>query len=225
MTGKEGCTSRRGKKASTTKPKAAEEQEEFPTEHWAYTLYNPAAAAVNGKLQVDLFSEDAELRKRVKSVLRRFPESYALGAKEFEQAVDRIIKESKPETASVAAPGMDRLEDDIISVLLIMVKTPTVDELLGTEAGGVFPPRWIDERKRYLDEECRPEKKTIGHNIVLVDKARVDLLTKGYVEVHEGYMEEVPDFDPYVHEGRVRPDYDPEDFAPSDYDGEVMLFG
>jgi hypothetical protein len=23
----------------------------------------------------------------------------------------------------------------------------------------------------------------------------------------------------------VRPDYDPEDFAPSDYDGEVMLFG
>jgi hypothetical protein len=208
-------------------------QLEFPIEHWAYTLYNPAAVAVNNKLRerfvvhpmaADLFSEDAELRKRVRSVLLSFPESYALGAKEFEQAIDRIVKESKPETASVAAPGMDRLEDDVISVLLIMVKTPTVDELLGVEAGGVFPPRWIEERKKYLDEQCQPEKKTIGHNTMLVDKVRVDLLTKGYVEVHEDYMEEDPDFDPYVHEGRVRPDYNPEDFAPSDYDGEVMLF-
>ena len=88
-------------------------EQELPTEHWAYTLYNPAARTVNDKLRdrlavqpvADLFSEDAELRKRVKSVLLRFPESYALGSKEFEQAIDRIIKESKPETASEAEIG------------------------------------------------------------------------------------------------------------------------
>uniref|UniRef100_A0ACD5WHZ6 Uncharacterized protein n=1 Tax=Avena sativa TaxID=4498 RepID=A0ACD5WHZ6_AVESA len=225
MTGQEGCSTRRGKNVSAGNPVAAEmpatdkegrcptkrkssgereasdmlPEQDFPTEHWAYTLYNAAAATANHKLAVqpatadDLFSEyDAELRKRVKSVLLRFPESYALGANELEQAIDRIVKESKPETASVAAQGMDRLEDDVISVLLVMVKHPTVDELLGgiVEAGGVFPPRWLDERKKYLDEQCRPEKKTFGQSIVLVDKVRVDLLTKGYVEVHEDYMDD-----------------------------------
>jgi hypothetical protein len=94
--------------------------------HWADPLLKlPAAMTGNSKLAkrfpleltaVDLFSEDSELRKRVTAELLRFPESKALSPEELEDAVDRIMKESRPETASVASPGMLRMSNDDIRI-------------------------------------------------------------------------------------------------------------
>jgi hypothetical protein len=190
--------------------------------HWANPLYKPVDAFGNDIVleAVDLFSED-ELRKRVGAVLLTFPESGALCRKEFEKATERIVRESRPETASVAAPGMVRVPDDDIPVLLVMVDAPAVGELPGVGPGGVFLPGWLDDRRKWLESECQPGKKKIGQRSVLGDKVRVDLITKGYVEVHEDYMEEDPDFDPY--EGIVLKDYSHVEFAPEDFEGEVMI--
>jgi hypothetical protein len=188
------------------------------------------AADGNDKLQngiaveptaVDLFPDDGELRETVEFMLLSFPESAALSAEQLDDAVGRIVKESKPESASLAAPGMVRLTDDDIALLLRLIDAPTVDELPGVGAGGLFPPGWLDARREQLEEECQLGRKKAGDSAVVVDKVRVDLLTKGYVEVLEGYMEEEPDFDPY--EGIVPKDYSHMEFCPDDYDGEVMV--
>ncbi|KAM0831468.1 hypothetical protein ACQ4PT_065515 [Festuca glaucescens] len=216
---------------AVTKRKSALEYEAFDMfsgnqslfGHWANPLYKPVDASGKDMVlePVDLFTED-ELRKRVASVLLTFPECGALGRKELEEAIERIVKESRPETASAAAPGMVRLADDDIPVLLVMGDTPTVDELPGVGPGGVFPPGWLDDRRKELEKECQPEKKKkIGRKSVLGDKVRVDLITKGYVEIHEDYMGEDPDVDPY--EGRVLMDFSNVVFAPDDFEGEVMI--
>jgi hypothetical protein len=138
---------------------------------------------------------ESELRKCAMAVLMRFfPEAAALSPLELEAAIHRIITESNPETASEAAPGMVRFSDRDIRIWLQTVETPTVDDLLGADAGGVFPPGWIEARRREMEEECRPE--TPGHTLTLVDKIRVDLIAKGYAEVMKEYVE--PDYDPYV---------------------------
>jgi hypothetical protein len=134
-------------------------------------------------------AEDAELCKRVMETLLTFPETKALSANELVEAMDRIVRESKPETASLAAPGMVRLPDDDIRIWLFLLKTPTVDDILGVDAGGVFPPQWISARKMYLDEQCQVKNKKPGQNILLVHKIRIDLITKGYVEVQKEYVQ------------------------------------
>jgi hypothetical protein len=136
---------------------------------------------------------ESELRKCAMAVLMRFfPEAAALSPLELEAAIHRIITESNPETASEAAPGMVRFSDRDIRIWLQTVETPTVDDLLGADAGGVFPPGWIEARRREMEEECRPEKKTPRQACALVDKIRVDLVAKGYAEVIKEYV------DPYV---------------------------
>jgi hypothetical protein len=133
--------------------------------HWAGPLSKPAAAATGIRkllersalepMPAELFSEDAELRKRVKETLLTFPECKALSANQLDEAIDRIVKESKPETASVAGPGMVRLQDDDIRIWLFLLKTPTVDDILGVDAGRVFLHNWITQRKTHLDEQCQ----------------------------------------------------------------------
>lgn len=166
--------------------------------HWAGPLSKPAGATGSRKLlervalepmAAELFSEDAELRARVKETLLTFPESKALSARQLQEAIDRIVRESKPETASVAAPGMVRLQDDDIRIWLFLLETPTVDDILGVDAAGVFPPRWIEERKMYLDEQCQVKNKKPGQDLLLVHKIRIDLITKGYVEVQKEYVQ------------------------------------
>lgn len=108
-------------------------------------------------------------------------------------AVDRIIKESKPETASPSTPGMCRLSDEDIGTFFFCHTTeiPTVEDLV---PGGVFPAGWIEERRQQLDREVQPEKKKLGHDLdPLLAKIRVDLLTKGYVDVPELYFHETPE--------------------------------
>jgi hypothetical protein len=69
---------------------------------------------------------------------------------------------------------------------LVLLKAPTVDDILGVEAGGVFPPDWIQKRRLLLEEQCR--HKTKGGEILLVHKIRIDLITKGYVVFYKEYL-------------------------------------
>ena len=98
------------------------------------------------------------------------------------------MEESKPEAASVAAPGMVRLKDDDIRLFLSCPMIPTVDKILGIEAGGIFPVGWMDERKKFLDEICQVKNKKLSFEVGMEDKVRVDLLTRGYVEVQKEYV-------------------------------------
>ncbi|XBI08697.1 hypothetical protein VPH35_136391 [Triticum aestivum] len=151
--------------------------EEKPRWHWADPLPMPGTT-----------TEDAELRRRIKAALLGFPGSGALSAEQMELAIDRIMKESKPETKSVAAPGMVRLRNEQIR-LWLMLKNPTTVLI---EAGGVFPPGWIQQRALVLDAQC--QRKTKDDELILVDKIRIDLITKGYAEFREEYVS--PDSDP-----------------------------
>jgi hypothetical protein len=135
-----------------------------------------------------------QLRERIKEALLRFPEAAALCPRELEAAVDRIIVQASPETASPAAPGKVRLSDQLLSIFIRGHESlnPSVDELPGVGPGGAFPLGWIEARRRELDEECREEnKQKDGHDplLVLLAKIRVDLLTRGYVEVQWEYMQ------------------------------------
>ena len=138
---------------------------------------------------------DAMLRERVKLSLLTFPEVAALDTDhQLDAAVDRIIKESKPETSSPTTPGMCRLSDDDIGAFFYhTTEIPADDDLA---PGGVFPPGWIEERRRQLDRQVQPGNKKLGRDLdVLLAKIRVDLLTKGYVDVPESYFQDTPDVD------------------------------
>ncbi|KAF6990934.1 hypothetical protein CFC21_008077 [Triticum aestivum] len=166
----------------------------------ALNMFPAQAAASSGQrravdwagrptMAVDLVEDEAELRRRIKATLLTFPESKALPAQQLEVAIDRIVEESKPEAASVAAPGMVRMSDFDIRFFLSLPMVPTVDEILGADAGGVFPLGWIHERKKFLDEHCQVKNRKDGDKVGLMDKIRVDLLTRGYVEVQKEYVE------------------------------------
>ncbi|VAI72639.1 unnamed protein product [Triticum turgidum subsp. durum] len=116
-----------------------------------------------------------------------------LGLTNIHRRVWKLIPGShtKPETRSVAAPGMVWFTNEEIR-LWLLVKTPTVDDVLGVEAGGVFPPGWIQQRALNLDARC--QRKTKDDELLLVDKIRIGLITKGYAEFREEYVS--PDSDP-----------------------------
>uniref|UniRef100_A0ACD5WL25 Uncharacterized protein n=1 Tax=Avena sativa TaxID=4498 RepID=A0ACD5WL25_AVESA len=149
------------------------------------------------------------LRERVKASLLTFPEVAALDTEQLEVAVDRIIRQSTPETASPTSPGMCRLSDqDIAAFFYHKTEIPTIDDL-APAGGGAFPAGWIEERRKQLDAEVQPAKKKFGQDLdVLLAKIRVDLLTKGYVEVPEMYFEEhTPDVQAARMEQAARKEY------------------
>ncbi|KAM0927459.1 hypothetical protein ACQ4PT_002892 [Festuca glaucescens] len=64
-----------------------------------------AAHALSEAKQVDNVEAAPGLRETTKAFLQRFPEAAALSPPELEAAVDKIIVQATPETASTAAPG------------------------------------------------------------------------------------------------------------------------
>ncbi|XBI36793.1 hypothetical protein VPH35_122249 [Triticum aestivum] len=150
--------------------------EEKPRWHWADPLPKPGAT-----------TEDAELRRRIKAALLGFPESGALSAEQLELAIDRIIKEPK---CNIPILGM--FKNFFSKNQGKKISPPTVDDVLGVEAGGVFPLGWIQQRALNLDARC--QRKTKDDELLLVDKIRIDLITKGYAEFREEYVS--PDSDP-----------------------------
>ncbi|XBI45840.1 hypothetical protein VPH35_110231 [Triticum aestivum] len=135
----------------------------------------------------------AMLRKRLLEDLQAFPEAAVLEEHQLKEAVDRLIKESKPETATPTAKGMVRFGDDQISMAFShgnWLGFPTTEDFPPT---GEVLPGWLDERRRQLDLEVQPEKREEPDNMrLLLAKIRVDLLTKGYVELPELYLDYTP---------------------------------
>ena len=71
----------------------------------------------------------------------------------------------------------------------------------------MVPPGWLDERRRQLDKEVQPEKRDEPHSTrLLLAKMRVDLLTKGYVELSELYLDFTTDSPPKHITGFAAPD-------------------
>jgi hypothetical protein len=170
-----------------------------PIEQWHVASWNsnlPESGALE-PMAVDLILEkrmmsDQMLRERVKATLVTFPEAAALDPDQLDVAVDRIIKQSKPETASPTVPGMRRLSDEDIGAFFYhKTDIPTIADL---SPCGVFPAGWIEERRQQLEEEVQLGNKKFGNDLdVLLAKIRVDLLTKGYVDVPELYFQDTPD--------------------------------
>lgn len=87
------------------------------------------------------YSGDAPLREILKTDLLTFPEAAGMDAGELDVAVDRIIREYNPATATPIAQGMVRFDDNRIIAAFSnaedLVKIPTAEDLAPT---GVFPP-------------------------------------------------------------------------------------
>ncbi|XBI69310.1 hypothetical protein VPH35_048397 [Triticum aestivum] len=132
----------------------------------------------------------ATLRDRIKSDLLTFPEAAVLDARQLDDAVNRVIRESSPSTATPTAQGMVRFDDEYIRDTFHCAKwfvTSTAEDHPPT---GVVPPGWLEERQRMLDEEMKPEKRVNPDNSrFLLAKIRVDLLTKGFVELPKPYLD------------------------------------
>jgi hypothetical protein len=115
-------------------------------------------------MAVDLILEqqtmfDPKLRERVKASLVTFPEAAALDSNQFDAAVDMIIKQSNPETASPAAPGMCRSSDEEIGAFFYhKTEIPAVDDLVpsgsslraGLKSGGSNWRRKFSRKKGSL---------------------------------------------------------------------------
>ncbi|EMS52604.1 hypothetical protein TRIUR3_10436 [Triticum urartu] len=127
-------------------------------------------------------------RERVKSDLLTFPEAAVLDERQLYEAVDRILKESTPSTATPTAQGMLRFDDECIRETFHCAKwfvTPTTED---NPPSGLVSPGWLEDRRRMLDEEMKPEKRVDPDNSrFLLAKIRVDLLTKGYVEIPKAF--------------------------------------
>lgn len=135
----------------------------------------------------------AMLRERVKSDLLTFPEAAVLDERQLYEAVDRILKESDPSTATPTAQGMVRFDDECISETFHCAKWFGTSTTEDHPPSGVVSPGWLDDRRRMLDEEMKPEKRVDPDNSrFLLAKIRVDLLTKGYVELPKPYLENPP---------------------------------
>ncbi|XBH64835.1 hypothetical protein VPH35_118529 [Triticum aestivum] len=133
-------------------------------------------------------------RERIKSNLLTFPEAAALDELQLYHAVDRVIRESTPSTATPTAQGMVRLDDKSIIATFEYANWLLSFSADDYPPAGVDPLVWLSERRRMLDGEMKPEKKRDDpdNSRFLVAKMRVDLLTKGYVELPRPYVDYTP---------------------------------
>ncbi|XBI23070.1 hypothetical protein VPH35_064013 [Triticum aestivum] len=132
----------------------------------------------------------ATLRERIKSDLLTFQEAAVLDASQLDDAVDRVIRESNPSTATPTAQGMVRFDDECIRETFHCAKWFVTSTAEDHPPAGVVLPGWLEERQRMLDEEMKPEKRVDPDNSrFLLAKVRIDLLTKGFVELPKPYLD------------------------------------
>ncbi|KAM3370586.1 hypothetical protein ACQJBY_018115 [Aegilops geniculata] len=137
----------------------------------------------------------ATLRETIMAHLLTFPEAAALDARQLDDAADRIVRESDPSTATPTGEGMVRYDDKRISSAFNLGSWLEIHAAEDLPPNGEFPPGWLEERSRMLDEEMRPEKRgEPDHSRFHLAKMRVDLLTKGYVEFPKPYVDYTPHF-------------------------------
>ncbi|XBI59059.1 hypothetical protein VPH35_040195 [Triticum aestivum] len=137
----------------------------------------------------------ATLRETIMAHLLTFPEAAALDARQLDDAADRIFRESDPSTATPTGEGMVHYDDKRISSAFNLGSWLEIHAAEDLPPNGEFPPGWLEERRRMLDEEMRPEKRgEPNHSRFHLAKMRVNLLTKGYVELPKPYVDYTPPF-------------------------------
>ncbi|KAE8776644.1 Hyoscyamine 6-dioxygenase [Hordeum vulgare] len=87
------------------------------------------------------------------------------------------------------------LRDERISSTFNLANWLEIPTAVDLPPVGEFPPGWLDERRQTLDEEMRPEKRgEPNHSRLCLVKLRVDLLTKGYVDLPKPYVDHTRPF-------------------------------
>ncbi|KAF7091409.1 hypothetical protein CFC21_093998 [Triticum aestivum] len=129
-------------------------------------------------------------RERLKASLLSFPEAAALDELQLDDAADRIFREYDPSTATPTPEGMVRLDDESIIAAFSFANRFLTSTAEDEPPAGVDPLGWLDERRRTLDEETKRSEP--NNSRLVIAKIRVDLLTKGYVELPRAYVECIP---------------------------------
>jgi hypothetical protein len=112
--------------------------------------------------------------------LSKFPEAANLQPQELDAAVERVLEQSKPEYADVAAPGKIRLLSEDIEITLDTWTLPPPEIILGLDFKDKIPPYAVDADDEF--EQFRA-------------KVRRELIEKGYVEVDEDYYDKRDELD------------------------------
>ncbi|XBI11102.1 hypothetical protein VPH35_138226 [Triticum aestivum] len=152
-------------------------------------------------------SEFLEERPKVKAVLLNFPEAAKLEPHELDAAVERILEQSKPENASVAASGKVRLLSADIQAILARNRQPPIIHDLASK--GTLYPADLIRRREELDKEF--EKVQDGFEEFQA-KVRTDLIEKGYTEVDEDYYDNRDKFDDGLQD-RLQEEWNKIDFS------------
>jgi hypothetical protein len=131
-----------------------------------------------------------EHRPKVREVLLRFPEAANLEPHELDAAVERVLEQSKPENADVAAPGKIRLLSDDIKTALEAWRAPPPTILREDQAYKDRLPADLLARMEELDREFLPLCDKAEEELEQFRaKVRRELIEKGYVEVDEDYYD------------------------------------
>jgi hypothetical protein len=121
-----------------------------------------------------------EHRPKVRALLLKFPEAANLEPHELDAAVERVLEQSKPKYADVAAPGKIRLLSEDIEIALDTWRPPPPEIILNLSFKDTIPP--YEEAE---EDVCEPFRA----------KVRRELIEKGYVEVDEDYYEKRDELD------------------------------
>ncbi|XBI01368.1 hypothetical protein VPH35_130161 [Triticum aestivum] len=155
----------------------------------------------------DWESEFLEQRPKVKAVLLNFPEAAKLEPHELDAAVERILEQSKPENASVAASGKVRLLSADIQAILARNRQPPIIHDLASK--GTLYPADLIRRREELDKEFEKVQDDFEE---FQAKVRTDLIEKGYTEVDEDYYDNRDKFDDGLQD-RLQEEWNKIDFS------------
>jgi hypothetical protein len=136
-----------------------------------------------------LFEEE---RPKVRAVLLHFPETASLSPHELDAAVERVLEQSKPEYADVAAPGKIRLLTADIERALNPWRAPPPSIIHDKDtlpADLALKMEELDREFLPLYEEAEDELEQFRA------KVRRELVEKGYVEVDEDYYDKKDEFE------------------------------
>ncbi|CAM0958503.1 unnamed protein product [Alopecurus aequalis] len=136
-----------------------------------------------------------EQRPKVRAVLQSFPEAADLTPLQLDDAVERVLEQSKPEYADVAATGKIRLLKEDIEMALDSWTAPP-PSIIHNQASN--DTRSADSIRRWeeLDKEFLPLYGKVDEDRERFRAmVRKDLIEKGYVEVDEDYYDKKDEYE------------------------------
>ncbi|CAM0958502.1 unnamed protein product [Alopecurus aequalis] len=145
----------------------------------------------------DYESQFEEQRPQVKAMLQSFPEAANLKPQELDDAVERVLEQSKPEYGNMAATGKIRLLREDIELALDQW-TPPAPSIVNNWCPNHTPSADSIRMYEELDKEFLPlygKSDEEREQEQFRAKVRKDLLDKGYVEVDEDYYDKKDEYE------------------------------